>query len=79
MTVGIWREYPFAMILTALWRALPQVFHPAARADTIRVDQLNAFELLNHRFLVIDKASLQSFLDGNAWSIGEGNDDKEAA
>ena len=48
-------------------------------ADTIRVDQLNAFELLNHRFLVIDKASLQSFLDGSAWSTGEGSDDKEAA
>ena len=48
-------------------------------ADAIRVDQLNAFELLNHRYLVIDKASLQSFLDGSAWSIGDGSDDKEAA
>ncbi len=46
-------------------------------ADTIRVDQLNAFELLNHRFLVIDKASLQSFLDGTAWP--KSGDDKEAA
>jgi large subunit ribosomal protein L4 len=46
-------------------------------ADTIRVDQLNAFEMLNHRFLVIDKASLQSFLDGSAWP--NSGDDKEAA
>ena len=46
-------------------------------ADTIRVDQLNAFELLNHRFLVIDKASLQSFLDGSVWP--NSGDDKEAA
>lgn len=28
-----------------------------------RVEQLNAFELLNHRYLVVDKASLQGFLD----------------
>ena len=46
-------------------------------ADTIRVDQLNAFEMLNHRFLVIDKASLQSFLDGSAWP--NSGEDKEAA
>lgn len=36
--------------------------------DTIRVEQLNVFELLNHRYLVVDKASLQSFLDGSAWA-----------
>ena len=47
------------------------------RVDTIRIDQLNAFELLNHRFLVIDKASLQSFLDGSGWP--NSGDDKEAA
>ena len=35
--------------------------------DTIRVDQLNVFELLNHRFLVVDKASIEAFLDGSAW------------
>jgi large subunit ribosomal protein L4 len=33
----------------------------------IRLDQMNAFELLNHRFLVLDRASLASFLDGTAW------------
>ncbi|MHC4910157.1 MAG: 50S ribosomal protein L4 [Planctomycetota bacterium] len=47
-----------------------------ANVDTIRVDQLNAFELLNHRYLVVDKAALQSFLDGSAWTS---DDDKEAA
>ena len=39
--------------------------------DTIRVDQLNVFELLNHRFLVVDKASIESFLDGSAWKTEE--------
>ena len=36
--------------------------------DTVRVEQMNAFDLLNHRFLVIDKGSLQAFLSGTAWS-----------
>ena len=36
--------------------------------DTIRIDQLNAFELLNHRFLVIDRAGLESFLDGSCFA-----------
>jgi len=31
--------------------------------DTIRADQLNAFELLNHRYLVVDRASLESFVN----------------
>ncbi|MBT8485207.1 MAG: 50S ribosomal protein L4 [Phycisphaerales bacterium] len=44
--------------------------------DTIRVEQLNAFELLNHRYLVVDKASLAAFLDGSAWPKAAG---KEAA
>ena len=35
--------------------------------DTVRIPQLNAFELLNHRYLVVDKASLQSFIDGTVW------------
>jgi large subunit ribosomal protein L4 len=42
--------------------------------DTVRIEQLNAFELLNHRYLVVDKPTLQSFLDGSAW-----HDGKEAA
>ncbi len=36
--------------------------------DTIRIDQLNVFELLNHRYLVIDKSSMEAFLDGSAWN-----------
>ncbi len=43
--------------------------------DSIRIRQLNAFDLLNHRFLVTDKASLQSFLDGTAWSGDEKGDE----
>lgn len=39
--------------------------------DTIRVEQLNVFELLNHRYLVVDKASMESFLDGSAWTKEE--------
>jgi large subunit ribosomal protein L4 len=35
---------------------------------TVRIEQLNAFDLLNHRYLVVDKASLQAFLDGGAWA-----------
>jgi len=43
--------------------------------STIGVEQLNAFELLNHRYLVVAKSSLQAFLDGSAWQ----RDEKEAA
>lgn len=32
-----------------------------------RIEQLNAFDLLNHRYLVVDRASLQSFLDGTCY------------
>jgi len=38
-----------------------------ANVDVCRIDQLNAFDLLNHRFLVVDKASLVSFLDGSCF------------
>jgi large subunit ribosomal protein L4 len=44
--------------------------------DTIRVEQLNAFELLNHRYLVVGRGALESFLDGSAWKSDDG---KEAA
>ena len=43
-----------------------------ADVDIIRIDQLNAFELLNHRFLVVDRASLEGWL-------AEAASDKEAA
>jgi large subunit ribosomal protein L4 len=45
----------------------------------IRVDQLNAFDLLNHRFLVMDKPSLQAFLDGTLSQNGEAGHDGNAA
>jgi len=49
--------------------------------NTIRVDQLNAFELLNHRYLVVARQSLEAFLDGSIWQNGEANgeDDSDAA
>lgn len=44
--------------------------------DAIRIAQLNVFELLNHRYLVVDRASLEAFLHGTVWATP---DDKEAA
>lgn len=46
--------------------------------DTIRVSQLNAFEMLNHRYLVIDRAGLESFLDGSCYPAAK-DDNKEVA
>jgi large subunit ribosomal protein L4 len=43
---------------------------------TIRIDQLNAFDLLNHRFLVVDRASLKAFLDGTVWRAGDAESDQ---
>jgi large subunit ribosomal protein L4 len=46
--------------------------------DTIRVDQLNVFEMLNHRYLVIDRAGLESFLDGSCFpQVASADDDAE--
>lgn len=45
--------------------------------STVLVEQLNVFDLLNHRYLVVDKGALQSFLDGSVWA--ESNDMKEKA
>lgn len=45
-----------------------------ADVDTIRIDQLNAFDLLNHRFLVVEKAALQAFVDGTLWNGSESDD-----
>jgi len=39
-----------------------------AGVDCCSVDQLCAYGLLNHRYLVVDKASLQSFLDESAFA-----------
>jgi large subunit ribosomal protein L4 len=49
-----------------------------ADVTTILVEQLNVFELLNHRYLVVSKSALQAFLDGKAWSA-DGKSEKEAA
>jgi len=46
--------------------------------NTILVQQLNAFDLLNHRFLVTDRDSLKSFLDGSA-SAEAAHESKKAA
>jgi len=35
-----------------------------ASVTTIVANQLNVFELLNHRYLVLDKATLQAYIDG---------------
>lgn len=43
---------------------------------TIRADQLNVFELLNHRYVLVDRNSLKAFLDGSLWN---GDNGKEAA
>lgn len=40
--------------------------------DTIRWEQMDVFELLNHRFLVIEKANLQAYLD-NQHCTGRSN------
>ena len=37
-----------------------------ADVSTIRVDQLNAYDLLSHRFLLVDRASFEGFLSGEA-------------
>ena len=34
--------------------------------NLIRIDQLNVFDLLNHRFLLVDRPSLESWLDNGA-------------
>lgn len=46
--------------------------------DTIRVDQLNVFELLNHRYLVIDRSGFESFMDGSCFA-GAADAEKEVA
>jgi large subunit ribosomal protein L4 len=44
---------------------------------TCRVDQLNAFDLLNHRFLVVERDALKQFVDGSLWQNGPAKDDKK--
>ncbi len=47
--------------------------------DTVRVEQLNVFDLLNHRYLLVDKASLEKFVAGELNQTGADSNDKEAA
>lgn len=42
-----------------------------ADCTVIRADQLNAFHLLNHRFVVVERDALKGFLDGTLWANGE--------
>ena len=42
--------------------------------DVCRIDQLNVFALLNHRYLVVDKAALVSFLNGSCFPVVEKKD-----
>jgi hypothetical protein len=47
--------------------------------DVCRIDQLNAFALLNHRYLVVDKAALVSFLNETCFGSSEGADEAAPA
>jgi len=47
--------------------------------DVIRVEQLNTFDLLNHRYLVIDRAALESFIDGSCYPTVDRASEKEVA
>jgi large subunit ribosomal protein L4 len=38
-----------------------------AGVDVRRIEQLSAFDLLNHRYLVVDRSALQSFIDGTCF------------
>ncbi len=51
-----------------------------AGVDVCRIDQLNAFALLNHRYLIVDKASLVSFIDSTCFGCeGECTETEAAA
>jgi len=50
-----------------------------AGVNTTRADQLNAFDLLNHRYLLVDRASLEAFLQGTLWQNGSADGGKDAA
>ena len=72
----------FSNVLTALkidrsvLFALASTLSPAARSaanlDQVtitRIDQINVFDLLNHRYLLADKASFQSWIDRAAQQL----------
>lgn len=43
-----------------------------------RVSQLNAFDLLNHRYLLVDRASLEGFLSGAVFAEASANGKEKA-
>ncbi|MDA1007971.1 MAG: 50S ribosomal protein L4 [Planctomycetota bacterium] len=42
--------------------------------NVVRIDQLNVFDLLNHRYLLLDKASLQAFIAGTVYEKSQGKE-----
>lgn len=46
---------------------------------TVRIDQLNAFDLLNHRYLVLDRSSLEGFVNGTIWEQQVNGDEQAGA
>jgi len=60
--------------LVALSNVTGHEARSAQNIETIsltQIDRLNAFDLLNHRYLLVDKASLQSWLDRAKEQAGE--------
>ncbi len=45
---------------------------------TVRADQLNVFQLLNHRFVVVERESLKKFIDGTLWADAQGDAESTA-
>lgn len=72
--VGIDRSCLIALNRSDRMTALSARNLPHVR--TLPIEQLNAFELLNHRYLVVDKTALSAFLDGSVWA---GEPKQEAA
>lgn len=42
--------------------------------NVVRIDQLNVFDLLNHRYLVVDKAALLAFIEGSVYEKSQGKE-----
>ncbi len=72
--IGIDRSCLIALNRSDRMTALSARNLPGVR--TLPIEQLNAFELLNHRYLVVDKRALSAFLDGSVWA---GEPKQEAA
>jgi large subunit ribosomal protein L4 len=46
---------------------------------TVRAEQMNAYHLLNHRFVVVERESLTKFIDGTLWANGAEDEAKSQA